>query len=128
MNCHIKVCMKVHIRVRMHGTSHWCLHGSLHKVHMKVSRGIEVYMKDHWSFAKCAFISAQNLKIYIKVCSELHSRDCPKHCIQSSCLHILYGLEITLHQNLHKSSHWKLKLVGYIVVRRSHQVLLFWHK
>ena len=38
---------------------------------MKVSRGIEIYMKDHWSFAKCAFISAQNLKIYIKVCSEL---------------------------------------------------------
>ena len=39
---------------------------------------------------KCAFISAQNLKTYIKVCSEFHSRDCPKRCIQSSCLQITF--------------------------------------
>ena len=37
-------------------------------------------------------------------------------------------LEVILHQNLHKFSHWKLKLAGYIVVCRSHWISLFWHK
>ena len=90
MKCHIKVnlhevhilqiCMELHIDV---------YNGSFHKVHMKVSRGIEVCMKDliHWSLLS---VHLCNLKIYIKVCSESHSRDCPKRCIQSLCLQITF--------------------------------------
>ena len=84
----------------------------------------------HWSvyewslkFAKCQLKIMHSLQwtLQQRLPKTLHS-EVMHVCRLHSCL------EITLHQNLYKFSHWKLKLEGYIVVCRSHWVSLFWHK
>ena len=112
----------------LHGTSHWCLHGSLHKVYMKVSRGIEVYMKDHWSLLSVHLYQLKIWKFTSKFAVNFTAEIAQNAAFKAHVCRLHSCLEITLHQNLHKSSHWKLKLVGYIVVCRSHRVSLFWHK
>ena len=109
MNCHIKVCMKVHVRVRMelhidvymeaHINFTWKLAEAL-KLTWKIIEvllSVHLYQLKIWKFTSKFAVNftaeiAQNTAFKAHVCT-------------------LYGLEITLHQNLHKSSHWKLKLV-----------------
>ena len=90
---HIRVCMKLHIDVCM---------GSLHEVHMKVSRDIEVCMKVHKIIKICYVCIYVNSKF-----GNLHK-----------------SLQWTSHQTLQQRSpkklHSMLMFTGCIHVCRSH--------
>ena len=73
------VCMELHIDVYVNFS--WRRHWSSHETSLKFAK------------LKCALMLTQNLKIYIKVSSELRSRDCPKCCFQSFCLQITLMFE-----------------------------------
>ena len=38
-------------------------------------------------------MSTQNLKIYTKVCSELHSRDFPKHYVRGHSIKLMFNMK-----------------------------------